>query len=420
MRLPGAVLLACAAAVGQEGPAARERLVQDIDTVARSLLAGGPPAVLSIAVASRDPATGMEWSWAAGHGAEDAGGTRPATGATVFRAGAVGSMVTAAAFLALVDQGRIESGATGEAWDPVRAAAAVAGVQGTSFEQAVQDLVLERLGLRDMGFDDRADLAARTAPGHLRGWDGAIVTDPGHRHAVVPHLNLRASPADLARFGASWFSQPERPVWRPGTGERQLGCTASWFEGRLRLGQRGAVHGAALAEAQATLEPRGSATELPLPRPRTPHRALGLREPTRPEPRKVRRTGAQVQVGNDCMAVTRVGDDGTVPATQVTRRSACREVGAVVEAHVAEAKALEHQILHGLLERRTLHAGNGSGGAHRVPRLTRGTGLDPALVHQREECRSRHHRADRTGAEHGGSRCRPRSACVLGAMTGCP
>lgn len=244
MRLLGAVLLACTAALAQDA-SAPAGLVQDLESVARSMLAGSRPAAISIAVTGLDPTSGNAWAWAAGYGAEDATGARVATGTTVHRVGAVGTMVTAAAFLVLVEQGRLDRDAAGAAWDPVRAAAAVARAQGTSFEQAVQALVFEPLGLRDSGFEDRADLLARTALGSLPGWDGVAVVDPGHRLAAGPHVNLRASAADLARFGAGWFAHAARPLVQTAALESVPGCTVSRSGGSLRLGARGFVHGAA-------------------------------------------------------------------------------------------------------------------------------------------------------------------------------
>lgn len=244
MRILGVVLFACAAAVAQDA-AAPVRFVADLDAVMRGMLAPGGPAALSIAVTSRDPATGREWSWSAGHGPVDAPGTRPATSPAVFRTGAVGTMVTAAAFLALVEQGRLGRDAAGATWDPVRAAAAVARVHGTSFEEAARAIVFEPLGLRTIGFDDRTELRSYTVPGLVRGWDGALVADPGHRLAGGVHLNLRASADDLARFGASWFVQASRPLLRPATRELPLGCKVAQFEGRMRWGMGGFVQGAA-------------------------------------------------------------------------------------------------------------------------------------------------------------------------------
>ena len=248
MRLLGALLLACSAAVAQESVAARDRVVRDLESVARSMLVGDRPQAVSVALVDHDPAGGAEWSWAAGFGSEDAGRTRPATGASVYRAGAVGTLVTAAAHLSLVGQGRLDRDAGGDRWDPVHAAAAVARVQGASYEQSVHALVFAPLGLRDTGFDDRADLVARTVAGALRGWDGAFVPDPGLPATGGAESRLRASAADLARFGAAFFPHGSRRLPLPEVGAEgpRLGSLVSAFEGRLLLCQRGAVHGAAV------------------------------------------------------------------------------------------------------------------------------------------------------------------------------
>lgn len=250
MRLLGAVGLACAAAVAQADPA-RPALLRDLDGVVRMLVDGAQPGALSLSLLDIDPAGGEGWSWSVGVGTEDAERTRSASGATVYRADAMGAAFTATAVLALAGQGRLRDGTRFDTEGA--AAAALAAVEGGVPEAALQALVFVPLGLRDSTCGARADLLARTAHAQVRGWDGSGIPVPLVLGPVAAG-SLWTSTADLAALAAGWFPHGPKRMARaellalpwPVLDASGLGFDVTPFEGHACLALDGSVQGTAV------------------------------------------------------------------------------------------------------------------------------------------------------------------------------
>jgi D-alanyl-D-alanine dipeptidase/CubicO group peptidase (beta-lactamase class C family) len=131
----------------------------------------------------------------------------------------------------------------------------IARVTGKPFEQAVRELVLHPLGLRDSDFEPRPDLLARAAQGVMWTYDGRVIPTPDFPFGYGPAANLRSTVVDLVAFARSWFpgASPRvlTPVGQdamwvlPDGGER--GCGLGFFVSRLQgermVGHDGAVYG---------------------------------------------------------------------------------------------------------------------------------------------------------------------------------
>lgn len=133
--------------------------------------------------------------------------------------------------------------------------ALIAEACGTSFEEAVDTLVLAPLGLADSSFRERPDLVARTARGAMWSYDGRSVPTPDFRFGYVPAAELRSTVVDLLRFVGSSFANAPKRVLKPDTqaemwrvpGKAKFGCGLGWFvndfEGARRIVHTGAVYG---------------------------------------------------------------------------------------------------------------------------------------------------------------------------------
>lgn len=131
----------------------------------------------------------------------------------------------------------------------------IAKVTGKPFEDAVRELVLAPLGLRDSDFAARPDLVARQAHGRMWTYDGRDIPTPEYAFGYGPAANLRSTTVDLVQFAASVFPRSERRVLRPDTQEAmwtlpaggRSGCGLGYFvrdfEGRRSVGHDGAVYG---------------------------------------------------------------------------------------------------------------------------------------------------------------------------------
>lgn len=131
----------------------------------------------------------------------------------------------------------------------------VARVVGKSFEDAVRELVLQPLGLRDSDFAARADLLARQAHGIMWTYDGRAIPTPDFAFGYAPAANLRSTVGDLVAFARSWFPDAtarvltptrQREMWIPGGGADRgcgLGFFVSPFEGTQKVEHGGAVYG---------------------------------------------------------------------------------------------------------------------------------------------------------------------------------
>ncbi|MFM1872782.1 MAG: hypothetical protein RL398_2204, partial [Planctomycetota bacterium] len=138
---------------------------------------------------------------------------------------------------------------------------AVANVTGKPFEQAVAELVLEPLALRDSSFLPRQDLLARVPHGVMWTYDGRTIPTPQWAFGYGPAANLYATAEDLVRFARSWLPRAERTVVSPAALERMWelpdgatrGCGLGFFVRRLDdrrvVGHGGAVYGFASAIA---------------------------------------------------------------------------------------------------------------------------------------------------------------------------
>ena len=144
----------------------------------------------------------------------------------------------------------------------------VARVTGKPFEDAVRELVLAPLGLRDSDFAPRPDLLARQASGVMWTYDGRDIPTPNWRFGYVPAAELRSTVVDLVRFARSWFpGAPERvltaktqaSMWVPQAADTScgLGFFVGRLDGHLRVAHGGAVYG--FASTLAALPEQGLA-----------------------------------------------------------------------------------------------------------------------------------------------------------------
>lgn len=135
----------------------------------------------------------------------------------------------------------------------------IARVTGKPFEDAVRDLVLRPLDLRDSDFAPRPDLLARQARGVMWTYDGRTIATPEFAFGYAPAANLRATVGDLAAFASSWFGGEHARVlapamqgamWQLPAGE-ESGCALGFFvgdfDGHRMVGHDGAVYGFAAA-----------------------------------------------------------------------------------------------------------------------------------------------------------------------------
>jgi D-alanyl-D-alanine dipeptidase/CubicO group peptidase (beta-lactamase class C family) len=135
----------------------------------------------------------------------------------------------------------------------------VANVTGRPFEQAVRELVLEPLGLRDSDFAPRRDLVARQAHGVMWTYDGRDIPTPEFAFGFGPAADLRSTVVDLVHFARSWSPFATTRVLRPDTQAvmwqlpdgQTAGCGLGFFvrpfEGHRQVGHDGAVYGFASA-----------------------------------------------------------------------------------------------------------------------------------------------------------------------------
>lgn len=145
----------------------------------------------------------------------------------------------------------------------------IAHVTGKPFEEAVRELVLTPLGLRDSDFAARPDLLARQAHGLMWTYDGRAIPTPEFAFGYAPAVNLRCTVGDLVAFARSWFfDAPTRvltptmqwEMWKPGDGGDRgcgLGFFVSPFEGTQQVEHGGAVYG--FASTVAALPQEGIA-----------------------------------------------------------------------------------------------------------------------------------------------------------------
>ncbi len=135
----------------------------------------------------------------------------------------------------------------------------IANLTGRPFEDAVRELVLEPLALRDSDFAPRRDLVARQAHGVMWTYDGRDIPTPSFAFGFGPAANLRSTVVDLVHFARSWFPFAEQRVLRPDTQARMWelpegqsdGCVLGFFVSRFvehhQVGHDGAVYGFASA-----------------------------------------------------------------------------------------------------------------------------------------------------------------------------
>jgi D-alanyl-D-alanine dipeptidase/CubicO group peptidase (beta-lactamase class C family) len=131
----------------------------------------------------------------------------------------------------------------------------VARATGKPFEEAVRELVLEPLDLRDSDFAARADLLVRQARGVMWTYDGRAIPTPEFAFGYGPAANLRTTAADLCTFAASWFPEARMRVLRPESQASMWvlpdgatsGCGLGFFvrdlDGHRMVGHGGAVYG---------------------------------------------------------------------------------------------------------------------------------------------------------------------------------
>ncbi|MEC7583752.1 MAG: serine hydrolase [Planctomycetota bacterium] len=133
-------------------------------------------------------------------------------------------------------------------------------ITGKPFEQAVDELVIEPLGLDDSSFAAREDLVERTAHGIMWTYDGRQSPTPPFQFGYGPAANLRSTVVDLADFARSWFPgstqrvlspEAQEQMWQPqGGGAR--GCGLGFFVGEFG-GHRSVRHGGAVYGFATTL-----------------------------------------------------------------------------------------------------------------------------------------------------------------------
>ncbi|MFY9344017.1 MAG: serine hydrolase [Planctomycetota bacterium] len=145
----------------------------------------------------------------------------------------------------------------------------VARVSGKPFEEAVRELVLAPLGLRDSDFAPRPELLAAQAHGIMWTYDGRAIPTPDFAFGYTAAANLRSTVGDLVTFARSWFPDATNRVltpasqarmWQPaGGGDRGcgLGFFVSPFEGTQKVEHGGAVYG--FASVLAALPQQGIA-----------------------------------------------------------------------------------------------------------------------------------------------------------------
>jgi D-alanyl-D-alanine dipeptidase len=131
----------------------------------------------------------------------------------------------------------------------------IAQVTGKPFEDAVRELVLTPLDLRDSDFAPRADLVERQAEGIMWTYDGRKIPTPNWRFGYTPAAELRSTVVDLVKFARSWFPgakqrvlnvEAQRSMWQLPDGKTS-GCGLGFFvgqlDGHLRVAHGGAVYG---------------------------------------------------------------------------------------------------------------------------------------------------------------------------------
>lgn len=135
----------------------------------------------------------------------------------------------------------------------------IARITGQTFEQAIEELVLRPLALRDSSFARRDDLLARVPHGVMWTYDGREIPTPQWPFGYAPAANLYSSAIDLVRFARSWCPDAPRRVlsrigqsamWQLPSGQRR-GCGLGFFvrelDGNRQVGHDGAVYGFASA-----------------------------------------------------------------------------------------------------------------------------------------------------------------------------
>ncbi|MBL9080033.1 MAG: serine hydrolase [Planctomycetes bacterium] len=132
-------------------------------------------------------------------------------------------------------------------------------VTGRPFAEAVRELVLAPLALRDSDFAARPDLLARQPQAAMWTYDGRAIPLPGFEWGFGPAANLRSTTLDLVRFAQSWFPFSSQRVlwpetlaamWQLPAGEASgcgLGFFVGTFDGHRRVGHDGAAYGFASA-----------------------------------------------------------------------------------------------------------------------------------------------------------------------------
>jgi len=88
----------------------------------------------------------------------------------------------------------------------------IARTTGKPFEDAVRELVLTPLELKDSDFAPRKDLVARQANGIMWTYDGRKIPTPNWRFGYVPAAELRSTVVDLVKFARSWFPGAKKRV----------------------------------------------------------------------------------------------------------------------------------------------------------------------------------------------------------------
>ena len=133
--------------------------------------------------------------------------------------------------------------------------AVIERVTGKPFADAVRELVLAPLGLRDSDFAARPDLLARAAAGVMWTYDGRSIPTPTFAFGYPPAAELRSTVTDLVLFARSWLLFAPRTVLLPASQQAMwalpeggssgcgLGFFVQDFAGQRRVGHDGAVYG---------------------------------------------------------------------------------------------------------------------------------------------------------------------------------
>jgi serine beta-lactamase-like protein LACTB len=130
-------------------------------------------------------------------------------------------------------------------------------VTGKHFEDAVRELVLAPLQLRDSDFAARPDLVARTPFATMGTPDGRAIPLPTFPFGYAPAANLRSTVTDLLAFAQSWLPDAKVRVLKPATQEAMWqvpfaeagapGCALGFFvrkfDGHRMVSHGGAVYG---------------------------------------------------------------------------------------------------------------------------------------------------------------------------------